>query len=132
MKGFPDLPRSRVSVEAATHSRPGKLTLQVCGQCETVQYPYREVCRNCLSNDLSWQAVDGSGEIIASSRLFASTHPYFRDRSPYLIASVKLRAGPIMVARLEEEGLRPGTEVCVVHEQLSDDRVGLVARAAVM
>ena len=146
MTGFPILDHSEYSQDAARHAEPGRLTLQVCGQCSTIQYPYREICRGCLSGDLKWQEVAGEGEIIASTGLYASSQQFFRDHSPWRIASIRLDAGISVIARLAENSfesgsfesgpvesesstlLKGGDRVQVTHEQVSEGQVALVAR----
>lgn len=76
----------------------GPLELQVCGNCAVVQYPDREVCRNCLSGELEWQVVDGAGELLSWTRLHASLEPWFQQRLPWIVVSVRLRCGPVVLA----------------------------------
>ena len=80
-----------------TTTRP--LELQVCRQCKAVQYPVREVCRNCLGAELITEPVDDRGSVLSWTRLHASLEPEFRDRLPLLVASIHLDAGPVVLAR---------------------------------
>lgn len=74
------------------------LELQVCRQCAKVQYPAREVCHDCLGSELEWQAVDGTGELLSWCRLHASLEPWFQQRLPWIIVSVRLHTGPVVLA----------------------------------
>lgn len=76
----------------------GPLVLQVCEQCGTVQYPAREVCRNCLGGELTPGPVDGGGTVVSWCRLHASLEAEFRDRLPMLVASIRLTTGPVVLA----------------------------------
>jgi len=75
-----------------------QLELQVCRQCARVQYPVREVCRDCLSGELEFQPVDGGGELLSWCRLHASLEPLFQQRLPWIVVSVRLQSGPVVLA----------------------------------
>lgn len=90
-----------------------ELRLQACAACGTVQYPPREVCRNCLGDTLRWQAVDGGGVVLASTRQYASVEPFFQERLPVHMGSVRLDCGPILICFLDERSLASGSRVQV-------------------
>ena len=59
-------PQKRTSVwkpisEAAGR---GEFILPVCEKCQSIQYPPREICHDCLSADLKWEPIPTSGELI--------------------------------------------------------------------
>ena len=94
------------------------LVLQQCGVCQTVQYPTRQVCVNCLSDQLSLQSVSGAGELLACSALHHSLDKQLNDtiqqqRTPWLLASVKLDCGPVVLGHLLDSGLAAGARVDV-------------------
>ena len=62
-----------------------------------VQYPPREACRQCLSEDLHWREQDGRGELLALTELHHSNDLFFRERLPWRLGLVKLRSGPSLV-----------------------------------
>lgn len=78
----------------------GKLILQQCGVCQTVQYPPRELCCHCLGDELNWSAVSRGGDLLAYSELQHSLEPFFQELLPWRLASVKLDCGPVVLARL--------------------------------
>jgi NAD(P)-dependent dehydrogenase (short-subunit alcohol dehydrogenase family) len=58
---------------------------------------------------LPYRDVDGRGVLIAETTVRVSTDPYFRERVPWRIGTVKLDAGPALVAHLHgdtKEGAR--------------------------
>ena len=69
-----------------------------------MQYPPREVCRHCLSEQLSWQAVNPYGKLLATTTLHHSNDAYFRARLPWRIGTVQLDCGPFAIAHLPEGG----------------------------
>lgn len=92
--------RSRCALGLTAAAALGRFELQVCPQCRTVQYPPREVCGHCLSDQLAWRAVSPLGTLLASTVLHHSNDLYFRERLPWRIGTVHLAAGPAIVAHV--------------------------------
>jgi len=105
-------------------AKAGELRLQVCADCGTVQYPPREVCGECLSENLEWQSTDGSGTVISHTRLHASIEPYFQARLPLDVVSVRLDAGPVLYAFAGDGTAQTGTPV-TVEARLDEAGVGV-------
>jgi NAD(P)-dependent dehydrogenase (short-subunit alcohol dehydrogenase family)/uncharacterized OB-fold protein len=100
---LPTLPpgaRSRVALGLTAAAALGRLELQECNDCRTVQYPPREACQACLSVRLAWKEQSGEGELIADTRLHHSNDLFFRERLPWRLGYVKLDAGPTVVAHM--------------------------------
>ncbi len=99
----PSLPpgaRSRTALGLAAAAAKGRFELQVCQECAAVQYPPREVCHQCLSHVLKWQAVSPAGRLIATTVLHHSNDVYFRERLPWRVGTVRMEAGPSVVAHI--------------------------------
>src|SRR5690606_25035730 len=98
----------------------------VCQQCATVQYPPREVCGRCLSEQLRWQEVEPSGRLLATTTLHHSNDLYFRERLPWRIGTVHMTVGPAVVAHVHGDcrGHEP------VRRELKPDRSGQAVRIA--
>ncbi|MFK7964890.1 MAG: SDR family NAD(P)-dependent oxidoreductase [Burkholderiaceae bacterium] len=99
----PTLPpgsRSRVALGLTAAAAMGRFELQVCEECEAVQYPPREACHRCLSEKLQWREQDGKGELISETILRHSNDLFFRERLPWRLGMVRLDAGPTVVAHL--------------------------------
>ena len=80
----------------------GVLLLQHCQECGLINYPSRERCRSCLSDDFRWRQTDTSGEIVSYTQIHISQWEFFKRKvkdGPWPIASVKL-AGQILFAHL--------------------------------
>ncbi|MCZ4303381.1 SDR family NAD(P)-dependent oxidoreductase [Zoogloeaceae bacterium G21618-S1] len=101
--------RSRSALGLTRAAAEGRFELQVCADCATVQYPPREVCGHCLSEQLDWQTVDNHGELIATTTLRHSNDLYFRERLPWRVGTVKMAAGPVVVAHVHEDCAASGT-----------------------
>lgn len=99
------LPPSARSVAAAgltTAAKQGQFALQVCSACHTVQYPPRDVCCQCLQDDLPWRPVPTGATVVACTTLHHSNEPYFQAQLPWRIATVKLDCGPVAIAHLKD------------------------------
>ena len=94
----------------------GRLMLQVCASCSTVQYPPREVCVKCLGADLNWEDIDARGSVLSWTAVHASLEPFFQQRSPWPVASIQLDCGPVVLAQLSQPGLQAGARVMIVNE----------------
>ncbi len=92
--------RSREALGLAAAAARGQFRLQVCGACEAVQYPPREVCGACLATGLQWRDVPAGGRVLALTTVRVSADPYFRTRVPWRIGTVRLDCGPVVVAHL--------------------------------
>jgi NAD(P)-dependent dehydrogenase (short-subunit alcohol dehydrogenase family)/uncharacterized OB-fold protein len=124
MKKRPDLPpraRTRPARRLTSAATRGRLELPVCQACRSVQYPVGEICGACLSNELRWESVEATGTLLSSTVIRHATEAYFQKQRPILMGSVRLDAGPVVLARLSRECTRPGTRV-VISNQL--DRSG--------
>lgn len=74
------------------------LRMLVCADCGWVQYPRRDICCNCLGAELVDSPVSEKGTVIARSELHHSLDPFFVEQLPWMIVSVKLQCGPMVIA----------------------------------
>ena len=97
---LPQGARSRTAHGLTAAAAEGRFALQVCKDCAHVLYPPRDACPRCLSARLTFGDVDPNGRLIAETTIRVSTDPYFRERMPWRVGTVKLDAGPVIVAHL--------------------------------
>ena len=97
---LPPFARSRKGVAFTTMAAEGRFALQVCAACANVTYPPREVCPKCWSMDLDWKDVADGGQLISETTLRTSVNTYFRERMPWRIGTVRLDAGPTVLAHV--------------------------------
>ena len=118
--------RSREAQGLATMASSGRFALQVCQECNKIQYPPRQVCCECLSDQLEWQDVNNGGKLLAETTLQHSNDVYFRDRLPWRLGIVIADAGPSIVVHLAEDCIQ-GQRVRLA---LTIDRAGNAAVTA--
>jgi NAD(P)-dependent dehydrogenase (short-subunit alcohol dehydrogenase family)/uncharacterized OB-fold protein len=97
--------RSRTAHGLTAAAAEGRFALQVCLDCDTVVYPPRDACPSCLSARLPFHDVDRGGVLIAETTVRTSTELYFRERAPWRVGTVRLDAGPVVVAHLHGDAV---------------------------
>lgn len=106
--------RSRTAHGLTTAAAEGRFALQRCCDCGRVVYPPRDACPTCLSPRLLYGHADARGVLVAETTVRVSTDPYFRERMPWRMGTVKLDVGPVLVAHLHgdlKEGGRARLEL---------------------
>jgi NAD(P)-dependent dehydrogenase (short-subunit alcohol dehydrogenase family)/uncharacterized OB-fold protein len=110
---LPPWSRGRVALGLTAAAAEGRFELQVCRQCQAVQYPPREACHRCLSPQLQWRLQPGEGTLLAHTRLHHSNDLFFRERLPWRLGLVHLDAGPTVIVHLHDEIKDPPERVKV-------------------
>lgn len=100
---LPPQARSRVALGLTAAAAEGRLELQVCSDCASVQYPPREACHHCLSPRLRWRPQSGEGVLLGATTLHHSNDPFFRERLPWRLGLVRLTAGTALLVHLHGE-----------------------------
>lgn len=90
-----------------------RIVLPRCRDCGTVQYPPREVCRQCLGTSIAPADLEGRGELLSWTALHVSHEPAVRDHLPWHVGLVKLKDGAVLYAHLCLTAPRPGAPVNV-------------------
>ncbi len=124
---LPPTRRSDVSAALATAPANGGLQLQCCERCGSVQYPPRERCGHCLADALVWQGISGEATLLAVSALSHSLEPWFGERLPWAVGSLRLDAGPVVIAHLAASGAQPGARLHVANARDASGAWCLVA-----
>jgi len=79
-----------------------ELRVQVCGACGHKQLPGGPCCRECLSDQLSWERASGRGTLFSFTIVHKAMHPAFAARVPYVLADIQLDEGPILTSNLTD------------------------------
>jgi uncharacterized protein len=78
----------------------GKLTIQKCTACGSLQHYPRPFCVNCLSSDLEWERVSGRATLFSFTIVRRAASPAFAPDLPYVLAIVELEEGPHMTGNV--------------------------------
>ena len=109
---LPPQPRSRAALQMSAAAARGALRLQQCADCGAVAYPPRDACPGCLSTRLDWRDTPQAGEAIAETTVHTTPDSYFRERMPWRVGTVRLDAGPMLMAHLHGDVEVPGASAC--------------------
>lgn len=85
----------------------GRLLIRHCRSCDRPHWYPRPICPLCYSRDTEWREASGQGTIYSYSVMR-------RVPTPYAIAYVELREGPIMMTNIVDcdlDGLTIGQPV---------------------
>ena len=115
-----------MKIEWAKVMKEGELSLPVCLACSTVQYPIREVCVDCLSDELEWRQINNTGEVLATTVQHYTLDEKFNSQLPLFVASVKLESGPVVIVFVEPD-LIAGQKVSVINRKIDVAEVSLFA-----
>ena len=107
-------------------TRRRELVAQRCDACDRFVWYPREACPGCLSADLDWAPLAGTGSIYTFNVMRKPGNPMMGDDVPYVIALVDLDEGIRMTTNVvgaDEGSLRCDQRVTVDwSEELSDGR----------
>lgn len=92
--------RGNLFIQPSDPKDPPKLILSRCRECRGIFYPKEEMCPTCIKEEtLDTIAVDGKGKLVAFTKVWRSP-PGFDN--PYVMASVELDEGPVVIAQLHD------------------------------
>lgn len=101
----------------------GRLVLQRCEPCRRLIYYPRIACPYCLSADLRWEQLSGTGTIYSYSVVWRPQHPAFEHEVPIILAVVDLTEGVQMVSTIvgsDPSVIGIGHEVRVVFDTVAE------------
>jgi uncharacterized protein len=106
-----------------TSGADGRLRFMRCNDCETFIHPPYAVCRHCLSENVSPQAVPGTGEIYSVTVNYQKWNPELEV--PFVIARVAVDGAPGVllttnIVGCPAESVDIGDRVRVTFEQQGD------------
>lgn len=111
----------------------GKIILQECSSCRTIQHPPEDVCHQCGGTGFEGREAAGRGTVYSHTVVRHPIHPGLVDRVPYIVAVVSLDDLPDVrvTANLLDtppEEVRVGLAVRAVWEEIPDSAGGETIR----
>ncbi len=114
---LPPTARTAVWRRITRAAESGAFILQVCRNCKAVQYPPRELCNDCLHDELEWEKISNRGTLISATVLHTSTNAFFREHLPHQVALVKLDCGPVLFTHLAHAEAKTGDRVYLLNRR---------------
>jgi uncharacterized OB-fold protein len=109
--------------------KQGKIKGKQCRKCNTVYFPPRAECVNCLApeSDMEWKEFSGIGKLLTYTQIHAAPTG-FEDKVPYIIGVVDLNEGGRLLAIFEdppeqEEEIKLDVEVKIEPKIIEDGRL---------
>jgi uncharacterized protein len=101
----------------------GRLLVQECGDCNTLQFYPRGHCVRCLGPNVGWREASGRATLHTYSVVHRAESKEFAADVPYVLAIVDLEEGVRMTSRVID--VEPGRVRCdmplqVVFRKLED------------
>jgi uncharacterized OB-fold protein len=78
----------------------GKLMMQWCLECGSLNWFPRAFCVKCSSVRLEWREASGRGSIHSLSVVHRAMDETYEDEVPYVLAVVELEEGALMVTQI--------------------------------
>ncbi len=103
----------------------GRILLQSCAACGTVQHPPEDVCHRCQGVDFELRESQGTGSVHSYTVIHHPAHPALADSLPYAVALVSLDDFPGVritgnILNLAPERVSIGLRVRAVWEEVID------------
>lgn len=79
-----------------SHWAADDFRLQQCSTCAAFQHPPGRLCAQCHGSDMTWAEAERGGTVMSWSVVHRAPVAKFAELTPYTIALVALKAGPLM------------------------------------
>ena len=93
-----------------------------CSQCEKIIFPYREVCLNCLSQDMEKLTLSRKGTLYSFTTVYMPSEHF---EPPYIIGWIELPEGIRIFSPIryrQEQALKIGMAMELSVEKLWDEQ----------
>ena len=110
------------------HLEQGRVMYTCCRSCKTSYFPPRADCAACLSSDMEWQKISGTGSLVSYSNLKYAPAG-FEDDLPYTIALVDFGECQVFGRLAQEIDLNEvstGMDLSIVVNELYEGRFNYV------
>ena len=122
-----DKPTPQMEPEAKPfweHLRQHQMHIQKCQTCDKWFFPPSTHCPNCLTEEVAWEPVTGTGTVWASVTMHRSYRPAYENEIPYNLSIIELDEGAKVWANVVEcqpEDVHIGMNVRVCYDDVTDD-----------
>lgn len=109
-----------------TEAKNGRLVMQKCAKCGTVNFHPKPWCIECGSRDLPWTEMKEEGTVYSFtiSRSVAMNYPGWESQLPVILCLIDIDDGARMYAQVthvKPEDMHVGMRVKVYFEQISEE-----------
>ncbi len=114
------------------HLENGKVMATRCVDCGAIFFPPRADCCNCLTSNMEWTEVSGTGKLVTYSKLEYAPIG-FEDDLPYCIAVLDYGDYKIfgrIASGMPDDEIKVGMEMKTVPNTLSNGQLNFVFQKA--
>ena len=104
--------------------RQHEMHIQNCHSCKKWFFPPSTHCPNCLTREVPWKPVAGTGKVWAWVTMHQSYRPAYKEEVPYNLSIIELDEGAKVWANVVEcqpENVQIGMNVRVRYDDVTDD-----------
>jgi uncharacterized protein len=109
-----------------TYLEEGKIMATKCKSCNHIYFPPQVDCPHCLTNDMEWIEIKGSGKLVTYSTVNYGPQG-FEDKAPYTIALAKFPEGINIFAAfnrdIKESDIKIGMAVRAIPVKLAEGKI---------
>lgn len=101
-------------------AREERFVIQHCKACGACNFYPRPFCPKCFGLEFDWLEASGEGEVLTYSVVYQAPYPSYAPDAPYILAVIKLKEGPQMMANVlncPKEAMKVGLKVNVCFEE---------------
>ena len=107
----------------------GKLMVQKCAACGTIQHPPEDVCWKCQGMELSFVEAKGTGTVLSYTITHHPPSPLLQETVPYNVVLVALDDHPHVriignVVNAAPDKIKTGLPVRVSFAEVKDEETG--------
>ncbi|NYT79221.1 Zn-ribbon domain-containing OB-fold protein [Alcaligenaceae bacterium] len=105
-------------------AREGRIDVQCCKACGTLQFYPREICTQCMSDGFDWKTCSGLGRVYTYTINHRAANAYMKGRTPYAVAVVELDEGVRLMGNIVDtdlDAIAIGARVQAVFEAVNDE-----------
>jgi hypothetical protein len=78
----------------------GKMKIQRCEECGTYRYPPGACCPNCLSTEMQWEEISGTGKVLSWITYHKQYLPAYP--APTTVVAAMLDEGEILITNIDQ------------------------------
>jgi uncharacterized OB-fold protein len=96
-----------------------------CNSCQTVSFPERSICPNCIGQDIETVSLSRRGKLYTFTEVYQKPPDYFGE-VPYVIGRVLLPEGVFVLTQIKakEQDLKLNMDMELIVESIYKDESG--------
>ena len=101
-----------------------RLMAAKCNKCGAVLLPPKPMCNHCLSTNLKWSELEGSGKLLSYTVIHVAPEQ-FQSLAPYIVGIVEFERGlrlPGMIRDVDPEEIRVGMNLKIGFDSSSSSQ----------